>query len=161
MMMTIFEAVHWKFPKEMPKKLNDEPHTLSFLTPCLLHDIAITALYLHRPTVGRWWEIKKKVRLSEAVFHGYWFNQSIKTTSPVLVSWYSWKNNSPYRNMLVAGNVTRKEQKAGIKLTKLPFPAAKYSFYDLWNKQAMTLNDVKELSVKPNNFRLIGIREGP
>ena len=159
MMMTIFEAVHWKFPKEMPKKLNDELHTLSFLTPCLLHDTAVTALYTHRPTVGRWWGIKAKTDLGGADFHGYWFDRTIGSSPNVKVSWYSWNKPSPWRYLLIAGNLTRKAQKAALDLSGLPVKAEHCRFTDLWTNRSLSYREVKDLVVQPNNFRLIGIAE--
>ena len=159
MMMTIFEAVHWKFPKEMPEKLNDEPHTLSFLTPCLLHDTAVTALYTHRPTVGRWWGIKAKNNLGDADFHGYWFDRTIGSSPNVKVSWYSWNKPSPWRYLLIAGNLTRKVRKAELDLSGLPVKAEECRFTDLWTDRSLSHQEVKDLVVQPNNFRLIGIAE--
>ena len=159
MMMTVLEALHWHHPADVSGRKNDEPNTLSFLTPSLLHDTTVTALYTHRPTVGRWWGVRTETNLAAADFHGYWFDNTIGSAPDVKVSWYSWEKPSPWKYLLIAGNLTLREQKAELDLSRLPLPPETCRFMDLWEKRELSFDEVRALTVRPNNFRLIGIAE--
>ena len=157
-MMSNYQHTAWSF--KMNRRLDTIPNTLSFMTPALLHDMNISNCYVHHKTVERWWIIKHDVKLSEAVFHGYWFSDAIKTnTEKVYASWYEWKTSSPYSKMLVIGNLGRKNQsvKLEIDLKKLGLSGKKLSYYDLWTGEP--LQGINNLEVGANNFRLIGIKE--
>ena len=159
MMMTVLEALHWHHPADVSGRKNDEPNTLSFLTPSLLHDTTVTALYTHRPTVGRWWGVRTETNLAAADFHGYWFDNTIGSAPDVKVSWYSWEKPSPWKYLLIAGNLTLRERKAELDLSRLPLPPETCRFMDLWENRELSFDEVRALTVRPNNFRLIGIAE--
>jgi hypothetical protein len=157
MMITFFEALHWNFPQKIKKQINDAKHALTYLTPCLVHDISTTALYCHLPTIGQWWGVKKKVNLAAGKFHCYWFDRTIKSSPKVKVSWYSWEKTAKWRYMLVAGNFTRRAEKAELNFSALPVKLSECVYQDLWTGKTLTYNEVKNLVVQPHNFRLIGI----
>ena len=75
------------------------------------------------------------------------------------VSWYSWEKPSPWKYLLIAGNLTLREQKAELDLSRLPLPPETCRFMDLWENRELSFEEVRALTVRPNNFRLIGIAE--
>ena len=73
------------------------------------------------------------------------------------VSWYSWEKPSPWKYLLIAGNLTLREQKAELDLTRLLHSPEAWRFRDLWENRELSWDEVRALTVRPNNFRLIGI----
>jgi len=156
-MMSQYQHTAWSF--KMKKRLDTVPNTLSFMTPALLHDMNISNCYVHHKTVERWWCIKHDVKLSEAVFHGYWFSDAVKTnTDKIYASWYEWKTPAIYDRMIVVGNLSRKNKsvKLQLDLKKLGLDGKRLSYYDLWT--GTPLQNIDTLEVGSNNFRLIGIK---
>ena len=154
---SIYQITQWRL--KMKKKYAVPKYTFSLMAPLLLHDTNFSNCYLHHKTVERWWIIKHDINLADAVFHGYWFSDAIRSKSPkVLVSWYEWSKPSPYSRLLVISNLGRKEQPAALQLDlkKLGIEGKKLAFRNLWDGKAIeNLNDLK---VAGNNFLLIGIK---
>lgn len=125
------------------------------MTPCLLHDVGITPDSIERKTVDRWWIIKDQLKLADAKFHGYWYDSTVKSASPdVYVSWYELPANSPYRYLIVAGNLGRNAQK--LALTHQLSGVS--SYHDLWNNKAMNAAELKDMELPGNHFVLIGVK---
>ena len=125
------------------------------MTPCLLHDVGITPDSIEKKTVDRWWIIKDQIKLAGAEFHGYWFDSSVRSASPnVYASWYELPAGSPYRYLIVAGNLGRDNRKLALAHT-LPNVS---SYYDLWNGKAMTMSDLQNTLIPGNHFALIGVK---
>ncbi|MBO7741404.1 MAG: hypothetical protein J6S21_02515, partial [Victivallales bacterium] len=157
----IFSALYvstmWRY--KLTTDYRAPKYALSALTPVLLHDLGMTNSYVNHPTVEHWWIIKHDTDLASARFHGYWFSQAVKSKSDkVYVSWYDWKKPSPYKRLLVVGNMGRTEQPAALEIDEkaLGIDGAKVKYYDLWEDKEIT--DLSTLKVGGNNFKLIGIK---
>ncbi|MBC8871233.1 MAG: hypothetical protein H8E44_17540 [Planctomycetes bacterium] len=51
----------------------DQPQpTASLLAMCAVNDVNTSASYMHLPSMGEWWGIRKKLGLNEAEFIAYW-----------------------------------------------------------------------------------------
>ena len=79
----------------------------------------------------------------------------------VFASWYSWKKQSPYRCLIIVGNLNRKDLRVDVTCDwrKLGIDPAKAVFTDLWTGKPLASLD--GLEVKNNDFRLIGIKVLP
>ena len=125
------------------------------MSPALIHDFAISAAYLDRKTVDRWWIIKDAVKLAGATFHGYWFDDTVKSDSKdVYASWYELPAGAPYKYLIIAANMGRTEQP--LMLTHKFNGISQY--HDLWNDRVLSGNDLKSTPVKSNHFLIIGIK---
>jgi hypothetical protein len=156
-LMSVYQITAWRLG--LTQKYDIPKYTISLMTPALLHDLNMSNCYLHHKTVERWWSIKHDADLAAAKFHGYWFSDAAKSASEkVHVSWYEWAEPSPWTRLLVIGNIGRVEKNAALELDlrKLGLEGRKLIFHDLWNDTLIAGLD--SLSVKPNDFRLIGIR---
>jgi len=134
-------------------------YTWGILTACTLHDVNLGSAWLNNAALEPWWVIKKDIALSDAEFHGYWFQDAVRTDGEkVFVSYYSWKKPSPYGRLLFVGNLSRKDQtvKLAVDWKKLGADPAKVKLTDLWTGKE--LDSAGGLEVKSNNFRLIGIK---
>jgi len=97
--------------------------------------------------------MRKKLNLNEAVFHGYWFDDAVKSATPgIYLSWYELKG-APWSKVLVAGNLTRKD---------LPMaPQGKLldgveRFTDVYTGKTYTRREIQELTVPENRYILLG-----
>ncbi len=144
------------------KYSQDVEMTLHALTPMVVHDISVWGHYVHKPTVDKWWKINREVSLSKAVFHPYWRNRIVTSSTPkTYASWYQWNNaDAPWKVMIVAGNFSRNTQKAGLKINfgKMGINPASAKFYDLWNNKAITLKELEDFELKGGTFMMIGIK---
>lgn len=139
--------------KHRQKDFLENPEwTLRVLTPIILHDTNVWNDWVNDNTIAKWWEIREKVKLPDAVFTGYWENCPYKSsTSGVRVSLYSWKNPSPYRELIAVGNFTRKALPAGLTLEK-------GDYTDLWSGKKLDAGELKNLSIPANHFLIIGVK---
>ena len=128
----------------------DDVHTMMYLTPVMLHDIN-TAVTESKPAlIGKVWSIRHDMKLSDAVFHGYWFDKTYTVNVPgVYVSWYELKN-APYRRMIVIGNIGKKAHT--VKLEGLGAD----KLYDLWNGHAP--QDGIAIKIGKETFRVFGLK---
>ena len=72
-----------------------------------LYDMNIMGFHSgnEKTTIVPFWQVRDKIRLSEAEFHGYWTSPAVTSArSGIRVSWYSWKKPSPYSRLLAIGN---------------------------------------------------------
>lgn len=170
---------------EFMNKLNSDETTVAMLAPLLLHDVGICN-YVGtnaRKVVDNWWGVKQSIGLEKAVFHGYWENDAVKSTSPqVYVSRYEWNEQAPFQfqHLLVAANLGASEQPLNLvmDLEKLGLAGKQFIVYDLWNDNEQPAanawsgwflsglkNDGKEkwldnARIKARNFMLLGIKVG-
>ena len=145
-------------PAEKRKKGNfakDPEWAMRTMTPCLVHDVLVSAESICRKTVDKWWIIKEPLLLNKAKFHGYWFDDTVRSsTRNVLVSWYELPKEAQYRYLIIAANYNRGEAPVGIE--KIPF---KYStIRELWTGRDVTADDLKNMKFPGNHFRLFGIK---
>ena len=133
----------------------DPEWAMRTMTPCLVHDVLVSAESICRKTVDKWWIIKEPLFLNKAEFRGYWFDDSIKSKSKnVLVSWYKLPKEASYRYLIIAANYNRTETTVGID--KLPF---KYSeIKELWTDKDVTIEGMKNMKFPGNHFRLFGVK---
>ena len=147
---------YWLSAKGIPR-LNAR----MFLTPCLLHDLNTSSVWINPKEIGKWWTNKHHVNLADAEFHGYWFDDAVKSSSSkVYVSWYSWKKPSPYSRLLVIGNIGRKSQKIALKINfeKLHLDPSNKSFINVETKEEISQDQLSKMRIKGNDFILIGIK---
>ncbi|OQA88603.1 MAG: hypothetical protein BWY31_00201 [Lentisphaerae bacterium ADurb.Bin242] len=155
----------WMYPelafgKPKGPRYDTVRHTKMWMVPCLLHDINVTAMMNHFKTVERWFVIKHDIDLAAAKFRGYWFSDAVKSASPrVYVSWYEWEKPSPWKRLLVIGNMGGEDRKAALSVDwkKLGVDPEKAVFRDLWEDKPVS--DLDSLTVGKRNFLLIGIAE--
>lgn len=122
------------------------------LTPIILHDTNVWNDWVHDDTVAKWWAIREQVDLPAAEFQGYWENPPYRSTSNgVRVSVYRWKTPSPYREVIAAGNFTRKALPAGLTLEK-------GDYTDLWSGKKLDTGELKTLIIPANHFLIIGVK---
>jgi hypothetical protein len=147
--------------KHMAKEFQDNPEwTLRMLTPLLLHDLNVSASWCDRKvTIPKWWSIKDKIDLSAADFKGYWTSPGASSGSPdVLVSVYSWKKPSPYRHLLVVGNIRGVDRQLDLKLNDAVLGIDNATkFTELWNDQSLSREELRTKILKAYHFMLIGI----
>jgi hypothetical protein len=145
-------------PKEKREagRYNDDPEwAIRTLTPLLVHDVLASAANIDPKTVDKWWIIKEPLNLNKAVFHGYWFDDTIKSsTENMLVSWYELPPDVSFRYLIIAGNFNRHEAPAGIG--KLPFEHR--SIQELWIGEEITEQELKTMKIPGNHFRLFGVK---
>lgn len=159
-MVMEFAMIYLNMAKLTTKNCRLPEYTLKVLTPCIVHDINVAAQYLNEQVMGHWWELKHDIKLADAVFHGYWFSDAVKSgTDKMYVSWYEWKKPSPYSRMLVVANFGRVDKLATLKIDwkELGVDPNLVIFEDVWD--AKPLNNLNNLQVKSNDFRLIGMKK--
>ncbi|MBN2640970.1 MAG: hypothetical protein JXR78_04915 [Victivallales bacterium] len=133
---------------------------LRMLTPLLLHDLNVSASWCDRKiTIPKWWGIKDAIDLSAADFKGYWTLPGASSGSPdVLVSVYSWKKPSPYRHLLVVGNLRSVDRPLDLKFDDAALGINNATkFTELWNDQSLSREELRTKMLKAYNFMLIGI----
>ncbi len=138
----------------------DPEYAIRTMTPMLLHDVPVAAEMMSWPTVGKWWEIKKPLNLPEAVFHGYWRNNAVQSsTEGIKASWYELKTPAKYKRLIVVSNLSREAKPAGLSINRKEFGGAnkEWTSRELWNDQSMTENDLKTLSIPGAHFALIAV----
>lgn len=132
------------------KRLDDDVHTMMYLTPVMLHDINTGVTESKPDLIGKVWAIRHDMKLADAVFHGYWFDKTYKVNAPdVYVSWYELKN-APYRRMIVVGNVSKTDRT--VKLEGI----GNGKLYDLWNNNAP--QNANSIKVAKESFRVFGLK---
>ena len=128
----------------------------------VFHDIAVWGHYVHKPTIDKLWRIYREINIGDAIYHPYWINPIITTTSKkTYASVYEWKNpKAPYKRMIVASNFTRNAQKANLKINfpKMGINPKTAKFVDLWNNKPMTLTELNNYTLGGGRFILIGIK---
>ena len=157
-MLTQFDRAGSSMPETKRKTcdfMNKPEWAERILAAALPHDVAVSAAYVSYKTIDRWWIIKEDLRLWDATFHGYWFDETLKTSTPdVLVSWYDLPEGVAYRKLIVASNFSRKDAPLGI--ANLPFP--KGMLCELWGGTDLSAQDLQTLTVPAKKFVLIGVR---
>ena len=142
--------------------LTDISMAYQSLAPMVVHDIAIWGHYIHKPTINKLWTIYRQINITDAIFHPYWINPIITTTSKkTYASVYEWKNpKAPYKRMIVASNFTRQAQKANLKINfqKMGINPATAKFVDIWNNKPLTLAQINDLTIGGGRFIFIGIK---
>jgi len=133
-----------------------DPYTIAYLTACLLHDILPGMVHCHMPTIQKFWNLKHDLKLEDAEFTGYW-EKGGYSGDAVKISRYEFKKESPFTDVLIVGNIGRKEQKFPEKLQS-DFLLGKYTVKNLWNDRK--IEDLKSLTVKLGTFLLLGISRG-
>ncbi|MBQ6330590.1 MAG: hypothetical protein IJI35_16345, partial [Kiritimatiellae bacterium] len=125
------------------------------LAAALVHDVAVSAAYIDPKTVDRWWVIKERLRLWDAKFHGYWFDDTFRTgTKGVYASWYELPPGAPYGRLVVASNFTRGDAPLGIA----DLPWAHSSVKELWRGGDVSGKGLSELVIPAKKFVLLGVK---
>lgn len=136
-----------------------EDYAMRTLAPLIVHDINVSAECIDWKTVGRWWELQEQMKLDKAIFHGYWFDDAIKTQDEkVFASWYELPGEAPYSRLIVVSNFSREPKPANLivdfKKMKL---FGGLTFFDVWNKKPMTKDELQTAIIGVNHFILIGV----
>ena len=127
------------------------------LAAALVHDVAVSAAYVDPRTVDKWWVIKEELRLWDAEFHGYWFDDTFKSgTKGMYVSWYSLPQGAPYSRLVVASNFTRSDAPLGLAAAKLGSSAVR----ELWSGRDMAAEVAANMTVPAKKFVLLGVKTG-
>lgn len=126
------------------------------LAAALPHDVPVSAAWISPKTVDRWWIIKEDLRLWDATFHGYWFDETLRTaTKDLYVSWYELPAGAPYRRLAVASNFARRDAPLGLSGQALEGAVA---FHELWTDRPLDAADLATLVVPAKKFVLIGVK---
>ena len=155
-----------EFSPDMKRRLkefqSDPAFTYSMMTPVLLHDFNTSTYYAMAKPIVKWWGIKERLKLSKAKFHGYWYDTAFRSPAKnVYISWYELSADSPYKRLIVVGNMSRKTQKIQLSADwkKAGLTGDKIRYFDLWNKDTeLSENKLKELQLRGGHFLLLGIR---
>ena len=128
----------------------------------LLYDLNVWGHYVHRPTIDKYWRIRREINIDDIVdYYGYWVSDAVKSTTPnVFCGWFKWeKGKGPWQRVLVVSNFSRNEVKANLVIDwkKLGIAPAK-TFRDLWNEKDMTAEELKNATIKGAHFMMIGIK---
>ena len=143
------------------KELRSPEFSLRTLPSMLLHDFSTDSDWIHHGVIQKWWGIKEKLHLDEAVFHGYWFDRSaLSESKQVYVSWYELAPSSGYTRLVIAGNLGRTPAKAALKLDlkALGLEGHTLEMTELWSGRTLSGDDLKNTLIPGNHFLLIGIR---
>lgn len=135
-------------------------YAIRTMTPMMVHDVNISAEMISWPTVDKWWDIREKLKFDKAVFHGYWFDDTLSTRDPkVYASWYELSPSAPYRRLIIVSNFARDARKASLQFedAKLGIPE-NATFTDLWENKPLTRADLREKRIPGNHFLLIGVK---
>ena len=125
------------------------------LAAALPHDVAVSAAYVDYKTVDRWWVVKEELKLWDATFHGYWFDDTLGTsTEKMYVSWYELPDGVEWRYLVVASNFSRQDAPLGI--AKLPWAHSRVR--ELWNGVDVSDADLPSLVVPAKKFVLLGVK---
>ena len=132
----------------------EDDWTLRVMTPVLLHDALITADWVKRSTVDRWWGVKDGIAIEKADFTGYWQGAPYRSGSPdVRISVYAWETPSPYAQLLIAGNLGRQPRPLALE----PPPPAGARLVNLWTGDEIPAAALGEQTVAANHCLLIGV----
>ncbi len=148
----------WHYPnlKEV-KNIDDQPHTEMYLAACIVHDMMSSSEYVHQATVGRWWTIKKDLRLAQAQFRGYWFDKAVVSESKdVLVSRYDLPSGGQFSHLIVASNFANEARPAALRFDYLAVKM-NAAIRELWTQRDCTLDDLKTMTIPPQSFLLFAI----
>ena len=157
-----FLSAIWTWQMQRKKHFSAEkspvadPYTVAYLTACLLHDILPGMVHCHMPTIQKFWDLKHDLKLEDAKFTGYW-EKGGYSGATVKISRYEFKKGSPFTDVLIVGNIGRKEQNFPEKFQP-DFLQCRCTVKNLWNDQK--IEDLKSLTVKPGTFLLLGIARG-
>jgi hypothetical protein len=117
-----------------------------------LHDFTVDSDWINNRAVAKFWEIRNKLNLDEATFHGYWFDSNVKSKSAgVYVSWYELKN-APYGKVLMVCNMSRKNQPVSLQTEMLKEGD---EITELWSGKKYSARQANELVVPENGFLLL------
>ena len=155
-----------EFAPEMKKRFKEfkttPSFTISMLTPVILHDFNTATYYAMPEPIVKWWGIKKELKLHKSKFHGYWYDNTFQSLSENLyASWYELPADSPYKRLVIIGNMGRKPQNAALKLNKkaLGIGDGQIQFHDLWNNgKAIPEAELSTILIKGSSFLLLGIK---
>jgi hypothetical protein len=138
------------------RKFNRDPEWAErTLAVCLVHDVPVSAGWIDAKTVDRWWVVKEHLRLWDARFVGYWFDEKpIGATKDILASRYELAPGAPYRQLIIASNFSRSPLPLGIG--KLPF--AHGEIRELWNDMDVPFSELGKLVVPAKKFVLLGVK---
>lgn len=146
--------------KQFEKDFKTNPEwAIRTMTPLMLNDIDISpSAWISWKPAEKWWDIKDKIRLSDAKFTGYWDNSDVKSGSQkIFVSYYSWNNPSPYERLLVVANMGREELPAALDIDGKILGSGKLKFTDLWEDREISVGELKTIRIPGNHFLLVGI----
>ena len=76
-------------------------------------------------------------------------------------SWYELPAESPFRRLVIVGNLDRKTQSAALKLDKdaLGISGVRNRFFDLWNNETeIPEAELSNIRIDGGSFLLLGIK---
>ena len=132
------------------------------ITPFLIHDVNVWDNYVHRKTVGRYWKVRRDIKMREVSnFIGYWEdNCPVKSTTPKMYcSVYQWKGNAPYRHAIAVGNFTREEKRIGLKVDWKALGVEKpATVRELWTNRDIPVSELENFKLKGSHFAWFGVK---
>lgn len=136
-----------------------EDYAMRTIAPLMVHDINVSSECIDWKTTGRWWELQEQLKLDKAVFHGYWFDDAVKTQDEkMFASWYELSEDAPYSRLIVVSNFSREPKPANLMVDLIKMKLqGNLTFFDLWNKKPMSNDELQSATVGANHFRIIGI----
>ena len=141
--------------------LASEESAIRAYTPVLLHDIVPDGWWINTKFAARFFDMRSKLNLDQAEFHGYWFASAVKSKSPkVYVSYYTWKKPAPWKVVLVVGNMGRTPQPAALRIDteslKLDRPIRAFELFD--GNAPVSAEALKSKMIPGNHFWMLGIK---
>ncbi len=147
--------------RKRAKELDSPEFAIRAIAPSLLHGIVVDLGCINRETVDKLWGINIDIKLEKGKFHGYWYDESARSSTPdVYASYYTWDDAAaPYKSMVVAVNLSRETRPAGLILDPKRFnPAPGTKYKELWSGRELSADELKSTPIEGNHFLLIGIR---
>ncbi|MBO7742206.1 MAG: hypothetical protein J6S21_06590 [Victivallales bacterium] len=148
--------------KPRKQELEGEKMAIRSFVSTWLHDFNMDSDWINDRAVSRVWTIKNELNFNEAEFHGYWFDDTVKSSSKrVFCSWYDLKHPK-YSHLIIVGNMGRQDQPAALDINwqKLGIDnPAKVKITELWDKKPVSVQQLKDINVPENHFLLLGIEK--
>ena len=146
--------------KSRAKEFSSEKFAYRSFASAFLYDFNVDSDWINHRAVERFWKVRSKLNLNRAEFFGYWYQNTIKSSSSGVYCSYYKLNNAPYKYFIIAANMGREDKKANIDIdfSRLGLDPAKVALTDLWSEQDITKDDLKQRIIPGNLFFIIGIR---
>jgi hypothetical protein len=140
-----------------------EEFTIRTITPLVLHDIPVSASWMHPAPVAALWELGSRTGIDEARFTGYWANTAVAAADPSLrVSYYTWAKPGPYRALIVVGNLGRTQVPVALAIDRaaLGLGGAPLQIEDALSRRGLEADGgrVAAGELPGNHHRMLGVR---
>ena len=144
------------------RTLSDDELAYHSVTPLAVRDIQSWGIGVSYKFHEKYWAVRTAANLGDAkCFHGLWEDKPAITSSTpkVLCGWYEWEKPSPWRRVVVVGNVSRQVAPLALSFdhaaTGIPADAR---FTDLWDGREYSLDELRAFQLPGGHFTYFGVR---